>query len=260
MAELALLKHARATMDATDVALREVEVIAFNRLRATVERMLEHLEQQHAAASGPAGDVDAGRLCQRCELPASYAVHTDTDGILSHEFVPPEQLVSAAEAQAIDVRVKQHFERAQQQTSAMAAKLDAEARIRALRHARGEEGCGSFTAGVPDIADALDLDALQRLCDAATADEWEFDEAELVVRTVHGPIVCDVDCGSRECDVADGRFIATARDALPKLIAEVRRLRGEVRELEGYRTAMEGEFANEEVSIERVDDSEAEHG
>lgn len=78
-------------------------------------------------------------------------------------------------------------------------------------------------------ASALDLDALQRLCDAATPGPWEYDpDAKAVSYDVLGHLagwVCDVHelqiegARTRERNAA---FIAAARDALPKLIAEVK--------------------------------------
>lgn len=74
--------------------------------------------------------------------------------------------------------------------------------------------------------DALDLDALQALCDAATSGPWEYDGPRLAIFTPGRLGVCEfVDSDVEQAaDDANGAFIAAARDALPKLIAEVRRL------------------------------------
>jgi len=78
--------------------------------------------------------------------------------------------------------------------------------------------------GVPVAA--LDLDELQRLCDAATPGPWKFGDGYAWF-TVDGPDGREVCETGDATDAAhhDGAFIAAARDALPKLIAEVRRLR-----------------------------------
>jgi hypothetical protein len=63
---------------------------------------------------------------------------------------------------------------------------------------------------------ALDLDELQRLCDAATEGPWSYDGAGRV--TGCGPLMPE----------GDAQFIAAARDALPKLIARVQQLQSMV--------------------------------
>ena len=80
---------------------------------------------------------------------------------------------------------------------------------------------GSFPSfgSEPDTTEALAgyLDELERLCEAATPGPWTLDESESGLIGPHcEPIV----------EACDALFIAAARDALPKLIAEVRRLRG----------------------------------
>jgi hypothetical protein len=81
---------------------------------------------------------------------------------------------------------------------------------------------------------ALDLDALQQLCDAATPRPWVYSELLASIGGRDGAPVC-VMSASRLDEAADeqnpqaawdGEFIEAARDALPKLIAEVRRLQG----------------------------------
>jgi hypothetical protein len=73
---------------------------------------------------------------------------------------------------------------------------------------------------VPVPADTLDLDELQRLCDAATPGPWNVVVFELD-RAAWGSYE-----PTTEQHNADMRLVDAARDALPKLIAEVRRLRG----------------------------------
>jgi hypothetical protein len=83
------------------------------------------------------------------------------------------------------------------------------------------------------MSDPLDLDALQALCDAATPGPWMF-EKELATVDSYGVETVDQDpisgqaifyarggCASQE----NAAFVAAAREAVPQLIAEVRRLR-----------------------------------
>ncbi|WTE70215.1 hypothetical protein OH775_27410 [Streptomyces sp. NBC_01615] len=108
-------------------------------------------------------------------------------------------------------------------------------------------------AGTADMADGgLDLDAIDELCAAATPGPWfvrslDDDHAMnlVAVSTVedtgrgerwpafdHGEIVAAtlvqqpryVDCADERWD-ENAAFIAMARDAVPRLVAEVRRLR-----------------------------------
>ena len=83
------------------------------------------------------------------------------------------------------------------------------------------------------MADAIDDDLaeLQRLCDAATPGPWTLDEdgdlraggraphGLYAVATLLAPATTE---DSAESNDATARFIAVARDALPKLIARVR--------------------------------------
>jgi hypothetical protein len=77
-----------------------------------------------------------------------------------------------------------------------------------------QEAYESMRAATP----ALDLDELQRLCDAATPGPWDVEDG-VVLRKV-GDVIF----------VEDAAFIAAARDALPKLIARVRELEARVNE------------------------------
>ncbi len=81
-------------------------------------------------------------------------------------------------------------------------------------------------AAKPSTAD--DLDELQQLCDAATPGPWVLDACELYV--LGEELVFTLETGddgeATRTSRADARFVIAARDALPKLIAEVRRLRG----------------------------------
>jgi hypothetical protein len=70
--------------------------------------------------------------------------------------------------------------------------------------------------------DALDLDALQRLCDAATPGPWDGGSA--IVENCDGLTVCEFSDPAADASERDADFICAARDALPKLIARVREL------------------------------------
>lgn len=78
----------------------------------------------------------------------------------------------------------------------------------------------------PPIAED-DLTALEQLCAAATPGPWEADGGN-VWRLPPGAkryeSVCEVDSGALTAP-PDAVFIAAAREHMPKLIAEVRRLR-----------------------------------
>jgi hypothetical protein len=77
--------------------------------------------------------------------------------------------------------------------------------------------------------DALDLDALQKLCDAATPAPWDCDFGDYNVLLAPDGERVMVAAGDRHWATHqfNASFIAAARDALPKLIAEVRQLRKE---------------------------------
>lgn len=70
-------------------------------------------------------------------------------------------------------------------------------------------------------AESADLDELQRLCDAATPGPWTVDGA--YVECPLGTVAVCTDGATKP--QPEACFMAAARDALPKLIAEVRRLR-----------------------------------
>lgn len=105
-----------------------------------------------------------------------------------------------------------------------------------------EHSCG---AGDHDFVPprALDLDELQRLCDAATRGPWKMCPKRVYFLAADGSPVCDIDdfdnygpielrghgaevSGNRPEGSMDANadFICAARDALPKLIAKVKEL------------------------------------
>jgi len=72
------------------------------------------------------------------------------------------------------------------------------------------------------------LDELERVCQAAPPEPWELDSSELYVlgHAARPLFVLETDDGgdSTTAAVAAGRFVVAARHALPRLIAEVRRI------------------------------------
>lgn len=89
--------------------------------------------------------------------------------------------------------------------------------------------------------DEAELDELERLCAEATPGPWVIDSGQYCPEACHygGPqeyvyvmgerdhYVADCWCEGAPQDKPNARLIAAARNALPALIAEVRRLRGE---------------------------------
>lgn len=85
------------------------------------------------------------------------------------------------------------------------------------------------------MSEQRDAAADMSLCDAATAGPWECDD-DGRIETADGTTVAtiqehgNINTVSRTGEYfshADGRFVATARDALPWWIGEAERLRGE---------------------------------
>jgi hypothetical protein len=206
-----LLQQARQSFDYAR-ALPDAQANArFAHVGVAVNRILQHLEQQHADSSGPARTPGEPR-CKVCGDVADSAPHRfGSDDHVKHDFVPNDSTaddrVAALEAmsEAHDHNIATLFR-------------DLEGLQKPART--------PSTAAVP----ALDLDALQRLCDAATCGPWEADDGSMTVRS-DDVVVCDVDTGLREGDLADAAFISAARDALPKLIARVRELQAEADKL-----------------------------
>lgn len=213
-----LLADARKHLDET-FGLVGTEQQRIGRLSIAVARILRYLEERH----------EAGRAPQVVPEPRQVPAHSTAEQIaaLAGVVVEPQPLVTPEEAARVDVAVGEQFARAKQKTAEMAAKLDAASEQRALRDSAPAQPEVTSTDVMLDAAAerTLDLDALHALCDRATPGPWRFDDCDRMVRNELAIVVCDVDCGSQEADAADGSFIAAARDALPKLIAEVRRLR-----------------------------------
>lgn len=81
---------------------------------------------------------------------------------------------------------------------------------------------GDRARGLVDDAFAGYLDELERLCAAATPGPWTLDEHGDGLTAAGGAPIAETWGGTRRLD--DARFIEAARHALPKLIAEVRRI------------------------------------
>jgi hypothetical protein len=179
MAEPTLLQQAREQLEGSHAPLAHVE----SHVRRAVQLILQHLEQQQAATSGPAQEPSEPR-CRVCGEARSFGHGEEPDehsyGDGDHDFEPetPDE-------------------------QQLRGKTDA-----------------------PD-ASALDLDALQRLCDAATPAKWCLvDQGTEIVDAYQGRTICELtDVHDAE---HDGAFICAAREALPKLIAKVRELQSQL--------------------------------
>jgi hypothetical protein len=81
-----------------------------------------------------------------------------------------------------------------------------------------------------------ELAELRRLCAAALPPPWTVHPATQTVLDAAGGALCHVYHGStdetKEQARKDSRFIAVAREALPKLLAEVERLQALLRQRE----------------------------
>ena len=91
------------------------------------------------------------------------------------------------------------------------------------------------------MTDPLDLDALERLCEAATEGPWEAwmegEPGNGVAHIEQVPAKLTMTVGSDEPELgiyswADANFIAAARTAMPRLILELKNARARIRELE----------------------------
>lgn len=152
-------------------------------------------EAQHATMSGPA-QVPGEPRCKVCGLPESYNVHNGN--FSGHRFEPIEparQPVAWAPG--------------------LVATLDA-----------------SDVIGVEAVP-AIDLDELQRLCDTATPGPWDGGSA--IVENSDGLTVCEFSDPASDASERDADFICAARDALPKLIAQVRQLQAQVENADALR-------------------------
>lgn len=113
--------------------------------------------------------------------------------------------------------------------------------------------------GKATAAPDADLAELQRLCDAATSGPWEYaDDASQVLfgKGTHGGVVCEFPDPAADATENDANFIAASRDALPKLIAEVRQLRGrEVRTAVSKVLQLWNDFTSQEMYGEALRDS-----
>jgi hypothetical protein len=104
-----------------------------------------------------------------------------------------------------------------------------------------------------------ELDNLQALADAATPGPWLYQDYFSNVYTDYTGITVHIaKCNSQQIDNgvseadANAKFIAAARVAVPRLIAEVRRMRAEVKQLNA---ALEDKFAR--MILEHVIDNAA---
>ncbi|NMP22222.1 hypothetical protein [Sulfobacillus harzensis] len=106
-----------------------------------------------------------------------------------------------------------------------------------------------------------ELERWQALCDAATPGPWSWDGLDLVGGQEPNksviPRVAPDAYGEWYANWAkdDVRFVATARDAMPALIAEVRRLRGQQAQIQAV--LRDRDDANPFATIQAIlDDNE----
>jgi hypothetical protein len=197
-------------LKASSLGTPDVEAVSASTPKEVVERILARADALNAAAA----QVPSEPKCAECGGDRAYWPHSTTppSEAMHHPFQPSGLPVPGEQSQAD----RKHC-----------------------------ANCGSDTHAVcysDPVTDApLDLAELQRLCDRATRGPWRIDEdgdlraggeaphglCTLAVLRSPCPVV-DNSCGVNEADVA---FIAAARDALPKLIAQVRQLQADARVL-----------------------------
>lgn len=98
----------------------------------------------------------------------------------------------------------------------------------------------------------LDIDALQRICDAATAGDW------LVLQDHNGMKAVgyrDSACRGQVqvasyCTYPDAAFIASSRTAFPKALKEIRRLQHDVTQLMQIQSDEQTEWAAKLAALE----------
>jgi len=238
MTEPTLLQQARRSvadaysyLGATSTGgLREI-------LRAT-ELLMLHLEQREAAMRGPA-QVPGEPKCKVCGRSEPQAFHSPAyaDDDDYHDFEPetPDEARVRLQRELSNMAGQfKSFDLDLEQTRR--GRLD-EPKCQACERPKSEHIAGWHSFVPPDV---LDLDALQRLCDAATPGPWTSERGSVWGSSTRLS-VCDVELGSTQDDLADALFIAAARDALPKLIARVRQLERRIAKVD----ALGAEFAND---------------
>ncbi len=229
--------------------------------------LLTYIEQRHADASGPARtpgepastlqryasaprdipDYTREPKCKVCGCLSWSLAHSLGQSPSAHAFVPPDDApptvtqhdwVSTQEEPLLWFDSQEEFDHAAVERVAelQAATTDAgRARLRELQRAIDERTTAALKQQGITLAgtlEALDLDALQRLCDAATPGPWVYSELLASIGGRDGALVCAMttsqldEAGDEQNPqaAADGEFLEAARDALPRLIAKVREL------------------------------------
>lgn len=160
--------------------------------------MLTYLEQRHADGSGPAKTPEQLRVASTLQR------YTSPEPVVSLEVVSPESIPDYTREPKCKVCGCLAWSVAHSVSS------DAHAFVP--------------PDDAPADSDAVDINALQRLCDAASDAPWFMQEGD-VWCSPSGDSQQEYIVGLvRALDFNDGAFIAAARDALPKLIARVREL------------------------------------
>lgn len=178
MAEPTLLQQARG-LAAHAQTFRDVCSLA-----DAVLAIADYLEQQHAAMSGPA-QVPGELRCKRCGA-SSMVIGLSCNGEMGHDFGPaqvpgdPTLSVDRQEEPLLWFESQEEFDEA---ARARVAELDAtRARLTGMQSAIDDAMRKALDKQGISLTDALDLDELQRLCDAATCEryalfcEWWCDE------------------------------------------------------------------------------------
>lgn len=221
-----LLQQARYFHEASGGALAsQDDAVAILSLRNTIGRMLQHLEQLVAAGCGPA-QVPGDKVYR-------MAVERGADGYATLLAKPepdePQQAASDPTKPGM-VSISKLMVRPGETVHLPPEYLSMERHITNCGDAVVYLDTSAWTATVePRPIPEDDLSALQKLCDALQPGPWELDDtddAELPIRRVLDGIGV-----AEAASYPSGAFIAASREAVPKLIAEVRRLRAEVQQL-----------------------------
>lgn len=83
------------------------------------------------------------------------------------------------------------------------------------------------------------LDELDAITQAATPAPWAHTDSGAIVAPLTGIVIADV--WEPSAATCNGDFIEAAREALPALVDEVRRLRNHIADLEAYALGCDGE-------------------
>jgi hypothetical protein len=208
MTEPTLLQQARQRLD---MALEVHGVVRAANIGIALDRVLQYLEQRETAMRGPA------------QVPSEPKCKAGYPGCDCASFDPPGR-----EPKCKGCGWERRRHNGHPEPHEFEPEMPDEEHVRLQRELAGMRGqfksfdldLDSTRRGKLDAPADLDLDELQKLCDAATPGKWEADDAGYV-RDEDGDELFERVGPGR---VADGRLVAAARDALPKLIELVRKV------------------------------------